>query len=390
MTVATPTRSPEETLCWLALRLTPGLGAKRMAGLLERHGSPAAIFRTPAKELEADGLNSSVARSLASGCMFEDAAEQDERLRQTGAQLVTITDSVYPSRLREIFDPPPLLFALGHLELLETIKVAIVGSRRASAYGVAVAERLGAELAALGVTVVSGMARGIDTAAHLGALGGASSQPGPSTVAVFGCGLDVIYPAENRKLAERIARQGLLLSEFPLGQPAHPQNFPVRNRIVSGLSEGIVVVEGEQYSGSLITARLALDQNREVFAVPGNITNKLSYGPNLLIKQGAQLIQSATDILDNLSWETRARLARQSELPLAAPAPPAEASSPMSGIQQQVLSCLTVDKPIQLDELMERLLDISSSELIAALFELELQGRARQLPGRCYVKVWSE
>jgi len=211
---------------------------------------------------------------------------------------------------------------------------------------------------------------------------------GGGTSAVFGCGLDIIYPAENRKLAERISKEGLLLSEFPLGSPAHPQNFPIRNRVVSGLSEGIVVVEGEQYSGSLITARLALDQNREVFAVPGNITNKLSFGPNLLIKQGAQLVQSASDILDGLSWEARSRLVRQAALPLAEA--PREETSPMSGLTEQILQFLTVDQPMQLDVLLDRMLDSSSSEIIAALFELELQGRVRQLPGRSYVKVWIE
>jgi len=373
----------EELLHWLALRLTPGLGAKKACGLLARFGSPVAIFRATASELEAAGLPGSVARSLSSGCAFEEAAEQQERLRATGARLVPITSDVYPGQLKEIFDPPPLLFALGRLELLDSVKVAIVGSRRASAYGNAAAERLSMELAAVGVTVVSGMARGIDTAAHMGAL-----ASGGGTISVFGCGLDIIYPAENRKLAERISKEGLLLSEFPLGSPAHPQNFPIRNRVVSGLSEGIVVVEGEQYSGSLITARLALDQNREVFAVPGNITNKLSFGPNLLIKQGAQLVQSASDILDGLSWEARSRLVRQAALPLAEA--PREEPSPMSGLTEQILQFLTVDQPMQLDVLLDRMLDSSSSEIIAALFELELQGRVRQLPGRSYVKVWIE
>lgn len=388
MPSSTQNRTEEELLHWLAFRLTPGLGPRKAGELLARFGSPVAVFRASVSELEAAGLPGTVARSLASGCAFEDAAEQQERLRLSGAQIVALGDDCYPALLREIFDPPPLLFALGRLELLEGVKVAVVGSRRSTAYGNAAAERLSADLATVGVVVVSGMARGIDTAAHVGAL-----EAGGGTIAVFGCGLDVIYPAENRKLAERIAKEGLLLSEFPFGAPAHPQNFPIRNRTVSGMSEGVVVVEGEQYSGSLITARLALDQNREVFAVPGNITNRMSFGPNLLIKQGAQLVQAATDILDGLNWDVRSRLSRQGELGLTgSDEQRAEAAiaGPMAGIAKEVLVFLEVDKPKQIDDLLAGLPHCSSSEIIATLFELELAGRIRQLPGRSYVKVWIE
>lgn len=383
MSLSACDRTNEQILHWLALRLTPGLGARKTTLLLEHFGSPEAIFRAPVSELEAAGLSGSVARSLASGCSFEDAAEQQERLVQTETQVVAFTDAIYPPQLRQIYDPPALLFARGRLALLDTVMVALVGSRRPSTYGTVAAEHLAKDLAQAGVTVVSGMAKGIDTSAHNGAL-----KAGGGTIAVFGCGLDIIYPAENRKLAARIAAEGLLLSEFPLGTPAHPQNFPIRNRIVSGLSDGVVVVEGVQYSGSLITARLALDQNKEVFAVPGNITSKLSFGPNLLLKQGAQLVQAASDILDGLSLETRARLARQAQLPLAEAA--GEAPEPMAGLAQQIVSFLTVDTPMHLDALLEHLLECSPSEVIATLFELELRGQVRQLPGRSYVKVWYE
>ncbi|WP_321475223.1 DNA-processing protein DprA [uncultured Paludibaculum sp.] len=376
-------RTTEQLLHWLALRLTPGLGARKTSLLLEHFGSPEAIFRASTSELEAAGLAGSVARSISSGCAFEDAAEQQDQLTATGTQVVAFTDALYPPQLRQIYDPPPLLFVQGRLELLDTVMVALVGSRRPSTYGMVAAEHLAIDLAKAGVTVVSGMAKGIDTAAHLGAL-----KAGGGTVAVFGCGLDIIYPAENRKLAARIATEGLLMSEFPLGTPAHPQNFPIRNRVVSGLSDGVVVVEGVQYSGSLITARLALDQNKEVFAVPGNITSKLSFGPNLLLKQGAQLVQSATDILDGLSWETRSKLARQGELPMEEAT--AEPAGPMAQLAKQILSFLSVDTPLHLDALLEHLLDCSPSEVIATLFELELRGQVRQLPGRSYVKVWYE
>lgn len=371
-------------LYWLALRLMPGLGTRRALDLYERYGSAAEILRADPAELESAGVPPAVARSLSSGCTFEQAAEQLERARQMGAQLIPIDDERYPPRLREIFDPPILLFALGRVELLHSIMVAIVGSRVATTYGTTVARRLGRDLALAGVTVVSGMARGIDTAAHEGAL-----EAG-ATAAVFGCGLDVIYPAENRKLADRIAQQGLIITEFPFGSPAHPQNFPIRNRMVSGLSEGVVVVEGRQYSGSLITARLALDQNREVFAVPGNITNALSFGPNLLLKQGAQLVQSADDILDGLGPQVRARLASQRALPLEVQPQAAPAAGPMAGFAAEILAHLNTDTPLHLDELLERLPHLSSSEIIALLFELEETGRIRQLPGRCYIRVWND
>lgn len=374
--------SPEILLHWLALRLMPGLGARRALDLLEHYGSPVGICRAEPTELEALGIPPAVARSLAAGCTFEEAAEQLEQARRLGVELICIDDPRYPARLREIYDPPILLFVQGRLELLETVKVAIVGSRVSTAYGTAVARRLGHDLAAAGITVVSGMARGIDTAAHEGAL-----EAG-CTAAVFGCGLDVIYPAENRKLAERILRQGILLTEFPFATPAHPQNFPIRNRIVSGLSEAVVVVEGKQYSGSLITARLALDQNREVFAVPGNITSPASFGPNLLLKQGAQLVQSAADILDGLGVDVRARLARQRQLDLPTQETPAPA--PVSGPAAQILALLHPDRPVHLDEILERLPHLSSSEIIALLFDLEESGHIRQLPGRSYIRAWTE
>ena len=387
MCPATAVPTDEELLHWLALIFTPGLGARKAAELIERYGSPVPIFRASAGELTAAGLSGAVARSIASGCCFEDAAEQQEKLRENGVRVVTCTDAAYPSQLRQIYDPPAVLFVQGRVELLQGVMVALVGSRRATPYGLAAAERLAADLANAGIVVVSGMARGVDTAAHVGAL-----NSGGGTVAVFGCGLDLIYPAENRKLAARIAGEGLLVSEFPLGTPAHPQNFPIRNRIVSGLSEGVVVVEGMEYSGSLITARLALDQNREVFAVPGNITAKSSFGPNLLIKQGAQLVQTATDILDGLSWEARSRLARQATLieALAETVETPAEVSPMAAIHQQVLALLSPDQPLHLDALLDQMLGVSSSEVISSMFELELQGKVRQLPGRSYGKVWYE
>jgi DNA processing protein len=387
MNVATPALSQEETLHWLALRLTPGLGTLGALKLLEKFQSPQGVFRSSASELQAAGLSPALARNVASGCSFEDAVTQQEAMRRAGAELISIQDSRYSALLREIFDPPIVLFARGRLELLQAHAIGIVGTRRPTPYGVAATERLSADLAQAGIAIVSGMARGIDTAAHRAAL-----REKGDTIAVFGCGVDVLYPADNRKLCEEIARNGLLISEFPMGAPAYPQNFPIRNRIVSGLSLGVLIVEGAQHSGSAITARLAIDQNREVFAVPGNITSKMSWGPNLLIKQGAKLVQEWTDITNELPAAVRRELvikAQQKLLPGMEPVGPVEgAEMPLQTLSKHLLKSLQVDVPKQFETLLATFEGVSSSELIGALFDLEMSGLVRQLPGKNFVKVW--
>ena len=295
--------SREEELHWLALTLIPGLGARIAGKLLDRFRTPQAVFRASRTELEAAGVSGAVAQSISSGCSFDDALDQQHKIAERGVVIIARHDPRFPALLREIFDPPILLFARGRLDLLQPFHFAIVGTRRPTPYGLAVAERLGADLARAGLSIVSGMARGIDTAAHRGAL-----SAGGDTVAVLGCGVDVIYPSENRKLAADLAAKALIISEFAMGSTAFPQNFPIRNRIISGMSAGVLVVEGAQYSGSAITAKLALDQGREVFAVPGNITSKLSWGPNLLIKQGAKLVQDWNDVIVELPAEVRRQL----------------------------------------------------------------------------------
>jgi DNA processing protein len=385
--------SREEELYWLALILVPGLGTRTSLKLLDRFHSPQSIFRASRTELEAAGVNGSVAQSIASGITFEDAAAQQEKVAQCAAEIVTMGDPRYPSALREIFDPPVLLFARGRVELLQSLAVAVVGTRRPTPYGLAVAERLSGDLAHAGLTIASGMARGVDTAAHRGAL-----AAGGDTVAVLGCGVDVVYPSENRRLAADLTVKGLLVSEFPMGAVAFPQNFPIRNRIISGISLGVLVVEGAQYSGSAITAKLAMDQGREVFAVPGNITSKLSWGPNLLIKQGARLVQDWNDVVSELPAESRRHLidrGRQrilgAEGATAGNAPASLLGDPVSElgeIARKLLSSLQVDVAIHLDDLLEKVEDTSPSELIAALFELEMLGLVKQLPGKNFVKVW--
>jgi len=383
-----PALSKEEELHWLALKLVPGLGIRRAFQVLERFRTPMAVFRASRSELEAQGLAGGIAQSIASGCTFEDAVEQQQKMLDCGAVLVTISDPLYPPRLKQIFDPPIALFARGRLELLQSVMLGVVGTRRPTAYGVAATERLGADLAQTGLAIVSGMARGIDTAAHKSAL-----AVGGDTVAVFGCGVDQIYPAENRKLAADLATRGLLLSEFPMGAPAYPQNFPIRNRIISGMSAGVLIVEGAQYSGSAITAKMALDQQREVFAVPGNITNRMSWGPNLLIKQGAKLVQEWNDVLVELPAEVRRRLSAQArqrqgaQMPLENEVDSTDAPE-LNAVARTLLNGLKPDVPQHLDHLLETFEAHSSSEIIAALFDLELLGLVKQLPGKTFVKVW--
>jgi DNA processing protein len=380
----------EEQLHWLALTMVPGLGSRLIQRLLQRFRTPVAVFRAAKTELESAGLPGGLAQSIASGCSFDDAVQQQDSMQRHGAVGISITDSRYPAGLREIVDPPVFLFVLGDVELLGTLMLAVVGTRRPTPYGLAAAERLSADLASAGLTVVSGLARGIDTAAHKGAL----SVEG-KTVAVLGCGVDLVYPAENRRLSDEIAKKGALISEFPMGAPPFPQNFPIRNRIVSGFSLGVLVVEGAQYSGSAITARLALEQGREVYAVPGNITSKMSWGPNLLIKQGAKLVQDWNDVVVELPIEERRRLAAESRKRLGLEASEQDSArqeslplGPLAPMAQAVLNGLAVDTATHIDDLLDRMENGSSSELLAALFELELLGLVKQLPGKNFIKVW--
>jgi DNA processing protein len=381
----------EEELHWIALRLVPGLGPRRSGMLIDRFRTPQAVFRASVTELEGVGVSGAIARSIASGCAFEEAADQQRKILEAGALVIPITSPQYPELLRQIFDPPVLLFARGNVELLRSTGFAVVGTRRPTPYGIAVAEKLSADLARAGLAIVSGMARGIDSAAHKGAL----SVEG-QTIAVLGCGVDVIYPSENRKLASDIVSKGLMISEFPMSSVAFPQNFPIRNRIVSGISVGLLVVEGAQYSGSAITAKLALDQGRELFAIPGNITSKLSWGPNLLIKQGAKLVQDWNDVIVDLPPAIRRRLIDEGRqrllnegLGLEPESPvPATGNGPEGEVGRKVLRLLKTDAAMHLDQILDQLEYCSSSEVIAALFELEMLGHAKQLPGKNFVKVW--
>lgn len=387
-----PPIEEDELIHWLALRVTPGLGPIGAVKLIRKFGSPQAIFQANKEDLERAGVPAGTAASVASGCSFDDAVTQHQKLTQSGAHLIPITHTAYPTLLKEIPDAPPVLFARGNIDLLHRISIAVVGTRRPTAYGKAAAARLAQDLADAGLVIASGMARGIDTAAHKATL-----ESSGDTIAVFGCGVDELYPAENRKLAEEIAARGLVLSDFPMGTPPYPQHFPMRNRIVSGLSVGVLVIEGGEYSGSAITARIAAEQGRSVFAVPGNITSRQSWGPNLLIKQGAKLVQEWNDVIAELEPADRRRLVAESSRQMTLDQqetgqpggdPGESAQEPVTPIAREILAAIPPDQPVALDQLVESKPHISASEVMSVLFDLELRGLIRQLPGKHFVKVW--
>ena len=384
-TTAVPTvnAQSQQASCWLALALTPGLGPTRVRKLIEHFGNPENVFRASLTELEATGMQSVSAQSLATGKSLELAQQQWAKAIEVGAKIITLGDPEYPLRLKEIYDPPVVLFVRGDVEILSRPGIAVVGTRHPTPYGTGMAERLSTDLVVHGLVIISGMARGVDSAAHRGTLAARGK-----TVAVFGTGIDVMYPKENTRLAEQIlALGGALISEFPIGTFAAPQNFPIRNRIISGMSVGVLVVEAAEYSGTRITARCALEQNRDVYAVPGNVTNKGSWGPNTLIKQGAKLVATWEDVWEDLPADVQAALtpaANESSESQTASLFPDETISPH---ERRILSMLKPDESTHIDELVERLEpELSSSEIFCALFELELNGKVRQLPGKNFVK----
>lgn len=292
----------EASLDWLALSLTPGLGPRGAGKLLRQFGSPREIFRASLTELEACRIPSEPARSIHQHTAHKEAESELAKVRQTGCGLLNWDEPEYPKRLLEIYDPPPLLYVRGDPSVLNRHSISMVGTRRPTPYGNQIAERLGRDLAGHGLTIVSGMARGIDSSAHQGACRAVKG----ATVGILGTGVDVVYPKENKKLFAEVEKRGALISEFPLGTHPAPENFPIRNRIVAGMPLGVVVVQGAQYSGSLITARLGTEFGREVYGVPGNVTVDVSFAPNQLIKQGAKLVTSWEDVIEELPTEIRA------------------------------------------------------------------------------------
>jgi DNA processing protein len=374
-------------LGWMALVLTPGMGASRSAKAVQRLGGAERALSASLTELEATGMPAKSAQFIADGRAQKAAEDEVKRIADAGGLFLTREDDGYPERLLEIYDPPAVLWIRGSVELLARAGIAVVGTRQPSVYGAGMAEMLARDLANRRLTILSGMARGVDTAAHKGAI-----EAGGKTVAVWGTGIDVIYPKENKKLAESIvATGGTIVSEYPMGTFPAPQNFPVRNRILSGISIGVLVIEAAEYSGTRITARCAMEQNRDVYAVPGNVTNKNAWGPNTLIKQGAKLTATWEDVWEDLPSEVRSAL----ELELAGDEskPLGTASlftdTPLPEHERLVFDRLRHDEAVQLDELIEGLEGtLGSAEIFTALFELELAGRVKAMPGKNYVRCF--
>ncbi len=390
-TVVRPAVSPDR-LAWMALTLTPAMGPTRVLRAMSRAKAPADLLSMSLTELEGLGMPAGAARFVFEGKARAAAEEEIHRTEEQGAGFLTHDCPEYPDRLKEIYDPPPILWYRGEPALLSLPGIAVVGTRHPSPYGAGMAQMLSRDLANRGVVILSGMARGVDTEAHKGAL-----EVKGKTVAVWGTGIDVIYPKENKRIAEQILMNGgCILSEFPTGTFPAPQNFPLRNRVLSGMSIGVLVIEAAEHSGTRITARCAMEQNRDVYAVPGNVTNKNAWGPNTLIKQGAKLTATWEDVWEDLPSDARLQLEERLQA-LSGDSVASRgggtaslfAEQEMPPTERAVYEQLRADDSVQLDELIEKLEgQLPSSEIFTALFELELAGRIRQMPGKNYVRTF--
>lgn len=364
----------EEKLSWLTLYLIKGLGNSMIIRLVKKFGSPENVLEAGLPELmRVDGIREDVARRITRReCITEPEGEL-EKAHRLNARIISFGDESYPPLLREIHSPPIILYLKGADLPPDMDFIAIVGSRNPTHYGIKVAERIGRGLALKKVGVVSGMAVGIDASAHQGSLSGKGF-----TMAVLGAGLDIDYPVPNRQLRKKIEALGLVVSEFPVGTPPEPRNFPIRNRIISGLSRGVVVVEATLKSGSLITASLALDQGREVFSVPGSINSFKSTGTHLLIKQGAKLVETADDILEEFRFKKDA-LRHETGM-----SETAESVHGMDDFEKKIFDILS-DYPLHLDDIA-RSSGMDSGVVSSILMKLELKGVIKQLPGKIFVR----
>ncbi|MBI2487270.1 MAG: DNA-protecting protein DprA [Deltaproteobacteria bacterium] len=362
----------KEFKSWIALKMVTGVGDVLFRNLISKFQSPKSVFEAELGELQrVEGIGEKTIQAIRNFSEWDEAEKEVSRIEKLGFKLILLTDSNYPKNLFTIYNPPPFIYVKGDIIKDDDIAIAIVGTRVPDRYGRFVTEELAGELAARGISVVSGMARGIDSIAHDGAL-----KRGGRTIAVLGSGLDVIYPQENKKLYERISNQGAVISELPIGTTPDSVNFPKRNRIISGLSLGVAVVQASDKSGSLITASFALEQNREVFAVPGNIGSRLSRGTNRLIKQGAKLVESVDDILSEI--EAFSNLGGKRYLDESF----SSLLSELSQDEREVYSMLK-EKPLHIDEII-KLTGIDSARALSVLLSLELSGIIVQLPAKMF------
>ncbi|HTQ96084.1 MAG TPA: DNA-processing protein DprA [Candidatus Acidoferrum sp.] len=370
---------PEASLSWLALTLTPGIAARLTGRLLREFGTPEEVFRASLKALEACNVPAPAAQAIFKKQTFWRAEKEVDAIRKIGCRMLNYMEPEYPQSLLQIYDPPALLYVRGDASILNSPSLSIVGTRRPTMYGTQLAERMGRDLAKCGLIIVSGLARGVDALAHNGA-----TSIGGKAIGVLGTGIDVCYPKENKKLFEKVLEKGAILSELPTGSHPAPENFPVRNRIIAGMPLGVVIVEGKQYSGSLITARLAMEFGREVFGVPGNITQETSFAPNQLIKQGAKLVTSAEDVIEELPTPVRAVLVQAEALE-------SEQRNLLAGdgltpTEKRIYELLSSEEPRAIDDILETS-GLNSSEVLATLFDLEMKGIIRQLPGKQFIKI---
>jgi len=358
---------------WLLLNMIPGVGSSRCQKLLKHFGSPQAILEASVKELEhVSGIGEYTARQIVNLKDKLDVERELSRIEKQKICIITFFDENYPSNLKSIFDPPVLLYVKGKLLPEDIIAIAMVGTRRPTAYGKMVAEKLSGELAERDVTVVSGMARGIDSFSHRGAL-----SRGGRTIAVLGCGIDVCYPPENRDLLNEISEKGAVVSEFPMGTRPERMNFPLRNRVISGLSLGVVIVEAGPKSGALITAECALEQGREVFAVPGNIFNLETKGTHSLIKEGAKLVEGYGDIIEEISC-------LRDVLPVT-PTTKLQRQVELSEEEERVYNLLSFE-PIHID-LISKESGLPINRISPILMNLEMKGRIREVAGKMFLRL---
>ena len=367
--------SPEKWFPWFALKSIPGIGNILFKRLIDRFLSPEKVFEASVQELcRINGISENLANRIKSFKLRDTIKKEIDLVIQKGFQVITLSDADYPPLLRQIPDPPPFLHISGKI-VPQSFHIAVVGSRNPTAYGISSTLRLSENLALQGFTIVSGMARGIDSAAHEGALKGKGK-----TIAVLGSGLGKIYPPENRKLFDKISENGAVISEFNILSPPEAHHFPIRNRIISGMSLGTVVVEASKKSGSLITARLAAEQNREVFAVPGSIHSFKSCGTNSLIKQGAKLVENAQDIIEELAPQIQGNLECSSDNAYVD-----NRIKRMPNLSDDEITVLNQLEPypVQVDELVRKT-SMAPGKLLGILLKFELEGIAEQSPGKCF------